>query len=242
MPLSDRNWPSAQSRAVVFNTEAAHEFLTEPDYRRDAMPASDVYCDGVGLQVYVLLRFGRLVRRRHGPDVFHDYLVAREGARVLFLGGSRAAHEALRRRFPGFFLRNSVTCDDSTLLDSEMERKARDIVRAGYDDVPIFLGLRRQERMQHCLHAAGFRGSTIGLGAAVDFLSGLKPRAGRLWQMLGLEWMPRLFRERRMWPRVARSASLFLLVARRENAQLRSYLLEPDDADASFGDVRTTSP
>lgn len=242
MPLSDRRWPSDRSRAVVFNTEAAHAFLTEPEYRRAATPATDVYCDGVGLQVYALLRFGRLVRRRHGPDVLHDYLVEREHARVLFLGGSSAAHEALRQRFPRFFSSNSVTFDDSAVPDQEMERKAQEIGRAHYDDVLIFLGLGRQERMQHHLHAAGFTGASIGLGAAVDFLSGLKPRAGRGWQRLGLEWMPRLLREHRMWPRVVRSASLFLLGARQENAQLRSYLLGPAGAAASIAEDSSARP
>lgn len=242
MPLTDRPWPTPPSRAVVFNTEAAHAFLTAADYRRDALPAGDVYCDGVGLQAYLLLRFGRLVRRRHGPDLLLQYLARREGARILLLGGSPEAHRALRARFPRFFQSNQVEVDDSFLQAAEMERRAAVIAAVGYDDVLIFLGLGRQERMQHLLHAAGFTGSSIGLGAAVDFVSGLKPRAGGAWRALGLEWLPRLVRERRMWPRVVRSASLFLLGGRPENAALRTYLLGPDAAGPGEPHARPPRP
>lgn len=239
MPLTSRPWPGPQSRAVVFNTEAAQAFLTDPEYRSHAALATDVYCDGVGLQVYIALRFGRLVRRRHGPDVLSEYLRSRRDGRVLLLGGTEAAHGGLRERFPSFFRFNSVTADRTLVSPADMEALAKSVVQGGYDDVLIFYGLGKQECMQHLLHAAGYEGASIGLGAAIDFVSGAKPRASAVWQRLGLEWLPRLVRERRMWPRVVRSGALFWSLARRENAALRLYLLGGSAAEEDARPGRT---
>jgi len=226
MTMSDISWPSGISRAVVFNTEAAYLYLTDDAYRRNADCATEVFCDGIGLQIYSLLRFRRLLSRRHGPDIFLDYLHERSGAHVHFLGGSEACHAALRQRFPDFFSRNHVSVDtDNVRSEADFGRKARDIANSNYDDVLIFLGLGRQEKLQRMLQAAGHGGSSIGLGAAIDFVSGTKVRAGRVWRQLGLEWLPRLVREPRMLPRVARSFAIYLLFLHDNNRALARYLL-----------------
>jgi exopolysaccharide biosynthesis WecB/TagA/CpsF family protein len=86
--------------------------------------------------------------------------------------------------------------------------------------VLIFLGLRRQEAFQTSLHTSGFTGASIGLGAAIDFLSGTKQRAGKTWQKMGLEWLPRMVAEPRMIPRVFRSFGLFALWSNSANRDL----------------------
>lgn len=224
MPLSTEPWPLDRSRAVVFNTEAAWHFLTRADYRRDVEGATHVYCDGAGLALYVRVRFRRPVTRLHGPDLFAAYLDRAAGRRVLLLGGSEAAHAGLAARHPLFFARNAVAVDTSLLPAERFAARAAEVAAAGFDDVLIFLGLGRQERFQHLLHEAGHRGASVGLGAAIDFLSGTKPRSGPLWRALGLEWLPRLLREPRMWPRVGRSFALFLRMADRRNAALARFL------------------
>ena len=53
-----------------------------------------------------------------------------------------------------------------------------------------------------------------GVGAAVDFLSGQKPRAPRWMQRAGLEWLFRLATEpRRLWRRYLIGNVLFLRLA-----------------------------
>ncbi len=226
MPLSTEPWPLDGSRAVVFNTEAAWFFLTSADYRRDAAGATHVYCDGAGLALYVRLRFGRPIRRFHGPDLFAHYLAQATGRRVLLLGGSEAAHARLAARYPRFFAENCVTVDASMLPAEHFAARAAEVAAEGHDDVLIFLGLGRQERFQRLLHEAGHRGASVGLGAAIDFLSGTRPRAGPAWRALGLEWLPRLLREPRMWPRVGRSFALFPRLADPANAALAAFLFD----------------
>lgn len=224
MPLEFGQWPSANAPAVVFNTEAAWMFLTSDTYRATISPESHIYCDGAGLALYARLRFGRDVQRRHGPDVMHDYLRDARGFDVLLLGGMPRAHAGLRQRYPEFFIHNRVSVDGRMLAADDYPQVAADVAAGGYDHVLIFLGLARQERFQHLLHQAGFAGASIGLGAAVDFLSGTKPRAGLMWQRLGLEWLPRLLREPRMAPRIMRSFGLFGLIWHPRNAELRALV------------------
>jgi N-acetylglucosaminyldiphosphoundecaprenol N-acetyl-beta-D-mannosaminyltransferase len=224
MPLSIEAWPIDRSRAVVFNTEAAWYFLESAAYRSDVRGATHVYCDGAGLAAYAQRRFGRPVARLHGPDVMRGYLQHADGRKVLLFGGSPEAHAGLRAEFPDFFARNAVAADTRMLAAEAYANVAAEVAAGGYDDVLIFLGLLRQERFQALLHAAGHAGASIGLGAAIDFLSGTKPRSGRLWQVLGLEWLPRLAREPRMLPRVGRSFALFPRWRDACNAELESFL------------------
>ena len=227
MPLIVQSWPQGQSRAVVFNSEAAYFFLTDRRYREDALAAPDVYCDGAGVVLYALFRYGRLIRRRQGPELLTEYLAERKRAKVLLIGGVPTAHEGLRRRWPHFYENNHVVVDDSMIAEGDFDDKARAVVAEGYDDVLIFFGLAKQERFQCVLHDHGFAGSTIGLGAAIDFLSGNKKASGWLWRRLGLGWLPRLLREPRMWPRVVRSFAVFGEVANSNNPALKAYLFGP---------------
>lgn len=233
MPLSTDLWPKDGSRAVVFNTEAAWYFLTSEAYRADARGATDVYCDGAGLAAYARLRFGREIQRLHGPDLMAGYLDRARDRHALLLGGSERAHAGLAERHPDFFARNRVDTNSSRLPDASFAAEAATIAARGYDDVLIFLGLGRQERFQRVLHEAGFAGSSVGLGAAIDFLSGTKPRSGRMWQALGLEWLPRLVREPRMLPRVGRSFAIFPHWFDGQNAALEQFLFGCDLAQAA---------
>ncbi len=224
MPLCGDTWPIDGCRAVVFNTEAAYFFLNDATYREHVRDSGVVYCDGAGLALYLQLRFGQAVKRYHGPDVLGDYFACVSGRRVLILGGSDYAHKALAERFPRFIASNLVSMDGRYFESDQFAVLAKTVAVQPFDDVLIFFGLRRQEHFQYCLHAAGFRGCSIGLGAAIDFLSGAKVRSGYLWQKLGLEWLPRLVREPRMLMRVIRSAALFTCFARTSNEALNAWL------------------
>jgi N-acetylglucosaminyldiphosphoundecaprenol N-acetyl-beta-D-mannosaminyltransferase len=224
MPIKIEPWPVGRSRAVVFNTEAAYYFLKSGQYRADVAEANDIYCDGAGLAIYARLRFGKFVRRRNGPDLMRIYLDSATNRKICLFGGSELAHRGLRQNFPDFFRRNNVVADTRHIAIEDYPQEALAIAKSGHDDVLIFLGLKRQESFQFHLHASGFDGSSIGLGAAIDFLAGTKERSGKIWQTLGFEWLPRLVRESRMWPRVIRSFSLFLLVFNRNNVQLMAFL------------------
>ena len=60
------------------------------------------------------------------------------------------------------------------------------------------------------------------IGAVFDFYSGTKKRSSILWQRLGLEWLPRFFREpKRLWERNLKSSPIFLYWIAREMIRKR---------------------
>jgi len=64
----------------------------------------------------------------------------------------------------------------------------------------------------------------IGVGAAVDFLSGLKRQAPRWMQRSGLEWLFRLLTEpRRLWYRYLVYNPLFVALVLLQSLRLRRY-------------------
>ena len=71
-------------------------------------------------------------------------------------------------------------------------------------------------------------GVLAGVGAAVDFLSGSKPRAPRWLQRAGLEWLFRLATEpRRLWRRYLLGNAVFLRLAAAELWRSRRVRQEP---------------
>ena len=67
-----------------------------------------------------------------------------------------------------------------------------------------------------------------GVGAAVDFLSGNKPRAPRWMQRSGLEWLFRLATEpRRLWRRYLIGNAVFVRLAAAELWRQRGARQEP---------------
>jgi N-acetylglucosaminyldiphosphoundecaprenol N-acetyl-beta-D-mannosaminyltransferase len=65
----------------------------------------------------------------------------------------------------------------------------------------VGLGCPKQERWM-AAHKGRVQAVMMGVGAAFDFLAGLKPQAPRWMQRAGLEWLFRLLSEpRRLWRR-----------------------------------------
>ncbi len=67
----------------------------------------------------------------------------------------------------------------------------------------------------------------IGVGAAFDFLAGVKPQAPRWMRENGLEWCFRLFSEpRRLWKRYLLDSPHFLALVVAQGLRLRRYSLD----------------
>jgi exopolysaccharide biosynthesis WecB/TagA/CpsF family protein len=87
----------------------------------------------------------------------------------------------------------------------------------------IALGSPAQERLAAAITGiGGVSGYGLCIGAALDFLTGVQPRAPRLLRRLGLEWRHRLYREPRRLARRYRQedpAILGILLAERRRAR-----------------------
>lgn len=191
---------------TVFNAESAYFYFTNKDFRSSVLGSSTMYCDSASLS-YVLRFRGIPHSRLHGPDFMDRYLRIHGKDPVMIIGGSTKAHDHIRERYQltsARFVDRCVSADNVNEIFEEVDEFRPRIVF-------VCLGLRKQEKVanaiwQHFNGHIDLKDTVIvGVGAAVDFLGGTKIRSGRVWQVLGLEWLPRLFREPRMAPRVVRS-------------------------------------
>ena len=174
--------------------------------------------DGQPLVWTARLIVGAPVERVTGVDLFLSVCAAASPRDGLFLlGGSEAnsarAAEVLAERYPGLRIVGRSTAE---LTDDTSEGVIREVAASGATIVAVFLGCPKQETWVrahlHRLPAAAY----LCLGGTVDIVSGALPRAGRVWQRLGLEWLHRLLLEPgRLWRRYLRADPEDVVIAAR---------------------------
>lgn len=193
-------------KLVVFNAESSYLYFKDEEFRSALLGTSALFCDSMSLSL--ALKFSKIEHERlHGPDFMDNYLRNFPHHRIMIVGGTAKAHERIKQKYQlknVFFIDQQINLKDLSLLFDQVMKFEPHIVF-------VCLGLRKQEIVvdQICkrfsTNRAFDKSVAIGVGAAVDFLGETKIRSGRIWQRLGLEWLPRLIREPRMGPRVLRS-------------------------------------
>lgn len=100
----------------------------------------------------------------------------------------------------------------------ETMRQAVDFVLANPTRLILLaVGSPRQEQLAAAIHASGVAtGTALCIGASLEFIAGAVPRAPRLMQRAGLEWMHRLASDpARLWRRYLKdSPPIFVLLLR----------------------------
>ena len=148
------------------------------------------------------------VERVYGPDLMLELCgrsVAR-GYRHFLYGGADGVAERLadrlRARIPGLAIVGTATPPFrplGALEEAEVQRRIND---AAPHIVWVGLSTPKQERWMHAHIDRLDAPVLIGVGAAFDFLAGLKKQAPRWMQRSGFEWLFRLATEpRRLWRR-----------------------------------------
>ena len=132
---------------------------------------------------------------------------AKRGHRVFFFGGLAGAAEIsaqrMRQRYPDLQIAGVYVPPYGFEHDPEENAKAIAAVRDSQADICwVALGCPKQELwMSRHREELGVP-VCMGVGAALDFLSGKVKRAPRWVQQLGFEWLWRLLQEpRRLWRR-----------------------------------------
>lgn len=180
--------------------------------------------------VWALRRMGAAISDRvYGPDLMEAACgwAAREGAPVWLYGGSDPAalellRTALTRRHAGLEISGSHSPPHRELTGAERE-ELRDRINA---DRPAIvwcgIGTPRQEKWMAAMRAELDAPVLVGVGAAFDFLAGLKPQAPAWMQARGLEWAYRAASEpRRLIPRYAKTNPRFAWRVARELSRRR---------------------
>jgi N-acetylglucosaminyldiphosphoundecaprenol N-acetyl-beta-D-mannosaminyltransferase len=160
--------------------------------------------------------------RVYGPDLTPAVLAraSDEGVPVAFVGGTTPVLSKLIERAsietPGLRVAYRVSPPFRPATASEESEIAQAINDSGARIVFVGLGCPKQEAWM-----ARQRGSVkavmIGVGAAFDFLAGVKPQAPSLVRRWGFEWLFRLVTEpRRLWRRYLQQNPRFVLLFGRQ--------------------------
>ncbi len=158
-----------------------------------ALHAADLYvADGVGI-VLAARRLLRIdVERYPGIDLAHDLLarLAEDGGSVYLLGSApgvaQQAAANLTAALPGLTIAGTRDGFFAPGGDAEV---AQQIAQSGADALLVGMGSPRQEGFISMYRETLRVPVMIGVGGALDVFAGLKRRAPRAVQRLGLEWL-----------------------------------------------------
>lgn len=206
------------SVATVNNVMQAYDC---PDFARTMADADLVTSDGMPLVWGARLLGVPHATRVYGPDLTPLILGAaeREGLPVAFYGGTPDALgrllAAVEARFPRLKIAYALSPPFRPPTPTENRRTAGDINASGAGVVLVGLSTPKQERWM-AAQKGQLAAPMIGVGAAFDFLTGMKPQAPRWMMRIGMEWLFRLITEpRRLGKRYLsqnpRFAALFVL-------------------------------
>ena len=184
------------------------ESLGHPRLRKIRDDAGLVTPDGMKL-VWMSrwLGFDR-TRRVYGPDLMRTLsaLSVSRGYRHFYYGGDHGVADRLKqtliRSYPGLQVVGTLTPPFRPLSPEEDDAVIAQINAAKPDIVWVGLSTPKQEFWM-AAHVGRLDAPVlIGVGAAFDFLAGIKKRAPRWMRRSGLEWLFRLLQEpRRLWRR-----------------------------------------
>jgi N-acetylglucosaminyldiphosphoundecaprenol N-acetyl-beta-D-mannosaminyltransferase len=214
----------------------------DPELRDALLGATLAVPDGRPL-VWALNALGeRLPDRVYGPELMsrHCARSADRGHRVWLYGGStphalETLIDSLRRRHPGIAIVGGHSPPHRPLEQAEEEEIAARINGDRPDVVWVGIGVPKQEKWMARMRPALDAPVLAGVGAAFDFLAGLKRQAPGWMQRRGLEWAFRLSQEPlRLLPRYLRYNPAFVAAFARQYARERGSRLRSDSAARGF--------
>jgi N-acetylglucosaminyldiphosphoundecaprenol N-acetyl-beta-D-mannosaminyltransferase len=194
------------------------ECLRHEELRQIYNQAGLVTPDGMPIAWIAKLMGHNHVDRVYGPDLMLavcESSVSR-GYRHFFYGGwpsdvVEKLASRLRERFPGIEIVGTYAPPFRPLTEEEDNKVVEMIDATGADIVWIGLGAAKEEYWAAAHVGKVCAPVLIGVGAAFDFHSGLKPQAPRWMMRAGLEWFFRILTEpRRLGPRYLRDNPVFV--------------------------------
>lgn len=198
---------------VTPNPEIINLAREKDSYRETLNKASLVLPDGIGV-IYAGKILGRPLQERvPGIDFATGLLeeIAKENRRLYLLGAkpgvAQKAAERLQEQYPGLFI-----CGTGDGYFTDSEEVIEKLKKANAEVVFVCLGAPKQEFWMAEYGPKSGAKLMVGLGGALDVLSGEIQRAPGAWQKLGLEWFYRLLHQPSRIGRMAK-LPLFLITA-----------------------------
>jgi N-acetylglucosaminyldiphosphoundecaprenol N-acetyl-beta-D-mannosaminyltransferase len=161
-------------------------------------------------------------------------VAAARGVPVGFYGGTPPVQGALARNLRARFPALRIAFAHAPPFRAPTPEEDAQVVEAIHDSgarvLFVGLGCPKQERWM-AAHRDRLDCAQVGVGAAFDFLAGVKRQAPRWMMRAGLEWLFRLACEpRRLWRRYAVHNPRFALLAGAEILRARSRARRSPDA------------
>jgi N-acetylglucosaminyldiphosphoundecaprenol N-acetyl-beta-D-mannosaminyltransferase len=192
-----------ESRAVAMCN--AHSVVTarrDPEFGRVLADMDLATADGMSV-AWLMRRLGRDGQQRvNGPDLMWRCCerAEQEGQSIYLFGNTpetlQRLVQCLGERFPALRIAGTHAPPFRALTEDEDRRVVADINGSGANLVFVSLGCPKQEHWIH-EHSRRIAAVMIGVGAAFEFHSGIRPRAPQWMQDTGLEWFYRMICEPR---------------------------------------------
>jgi N-acetylglucosaminyldiphosphoundecaprenol N-acetyl-beta-D-mannosaminyltransferase len=157
------------------------------------------------------------VARTYGPDLMTRLCATEDGRglRHFFYGGTadvcaRLVHR-LKEKFPDIIVAGTFAPEYMPRAEA-VSGRVKNLINAARPDILwVALGSPKQDFWMQINRPLLDAPVMIGVGAAFDFLAGVKPQAPRWMQRSGLEWLFRLCSEpKRLWKRYLIGNTLFI--------------------------------
>lgn len=206
------------------------ESQRKPELKRIHNMAGMVTPDGMPMVWMNRIRGNSEVRRVYGPDLMRSVCssgVAR-GYKHFMYGGADGVAEKLTAKlqqdYPGIQVVDSYTPPFRPLTPQEDADAISRINDSGADIVWVGLSTPKQEYWM-AEHIGRLDAPVmVGVGAAFDFLAGLKSQAPRFVQSIGMEWFYRMVTEpKRLAKRYLTNNPLFVWSLFQEATGMRDF-------------------
>ncbi len=185
-----------KSNLFFLNADCLYKSQKDKEYC-DILNAADlVLPDGIALALITRVFGGRMKENLNGTDFCPKLMqkAAELGYKMFFLGGREgvalAAAESLRKKIPGIQIagtHDGYFKDDQVVID--------EINASGADILFVAMGVPLQEKWIFKNRAQLNPKLCVGVGALLDYLSGRVTRAPKIFRILRLEWLWRVFME-----------------------------------------------
>ena len=190
-----------------------------PEFRTALSAADWLIPDGVGVVFASRILGGDIRERVSGPDIFfglHNFMQKSDNYSVFFLGSTGDTLAEICKRmsedWPNIRIAGTYSPPFKSAFSEEDIGQMVASVNAARPDV-LWIGLtapKQEELVNRILPRLDVRFAGA-VGAIFDFYAGRVKRSHPVFRRLGLEWLPRLFREpRRLWQRMFVSAPIFM--------------------------------
>lgn len=202
---------------VTANPEILLHAQRYPSYRDILLNADIRMVDGFGLLLAGRLKGCRPIRVT-GVDLAMDLVswCGEKGVPIGLIGGEEGVSERAADYLKSRFSDVSVVFSSGGLIstigdwDEEAEIQAQRIARSGARVVLVAFGHPKQDYWILRARDIFPKGTVfVGVGGTFDYWAGVKKRAPRWIQRIGLEWLWRVFREPRRIRRILDAVFVF---------------------------------